>query len=343
MTSYPFAPSIPSTGTAGRVSVVIVHYAGGEDLHRCVRSVLDQGHEDLELILVDNGRAAESTELPVDPRIRRVWMPRNVGFAVGANAGLQEATGEVLLLLNPDAALRRHCLRRLLAALDHADIAAPRLLLAGDPDRLDNCGHHLYPDGLNWCRGRGERAAGRYEESEDILLFSGAAVAFRRAALAQCGAFDPAYEAYGEDADLALRAARLGLRCRYVADAVVTHRVGGAYGRHSVRKAYLVERNRARVAATHLPLSWLVVAPLWTGARVLALGVAGASGRGVVGGFRPADRALLPIAVGAAWVAGGFALPGALRRRRALADRPLGSRLRTARIGVRALLRRPSS
>ena len=348
MSPYPYAPGIAAPGTPGRVSVVVVHYAGAADLRLCCDSVLVQAHPDLELIVVDNGSSdGAPAQLPNDPRLRRVWMPGNAGFAGGANAGLAAATGEAVMLLNPDAALRRGCLAALLAALDDADIAAPRLLLAADPDRLDNCGHDLFPDGLNWCRGRGEVAAGLFEEPEDILVFSGAAVIFRRSALVACGGLDPGYWAYGEDADLALRAARLGLRCRYVPSAVVTHRVGGSFGRHGLLKAFLVERNRVRVAATHLPVSWLLAAPLWTSARIVLLGVAGLRGRGVAGGYTRRDRALLPVAVASAWVAAALALPGSVGRRRALHRmgdrRPLEPRLREVRVGLRALLRRPAA
>ena len=346
--TYPFAPAVGGLGVKGRTSVVVVHYRGAEDLAACVASVLTQRipRGSLELIVVDNDSPdAAPAALPEDPRLRRIWLPRNLGFAGGANAGVQAATGDVVVLLNPDAALRRGCLARMLLALGDADIVAPRLLLADDPALLDNCGHAVYPDGLNWCRGRGERAAGQYLEREDILLFSGAAVALRRSALVRCGGFDPSYWAYGEDADLALRAARAGLVCRYLPDAVVTHRVGGAFGRHGLRKAFLVERNRVRVAATHLPAGWLVAAPLWTGARVVALAVGSLRGRGVAAGFSRRDRALLPATVLAAWIAGALAWPGSLARRRAvgrLGDRsPLDAQLRSARVGLAALVRRP--
>jgi GT2 family glycosyltransferase len=348
VSSYPYAPRIPARGIPGRVSVVVVHYQGESDLSLCCDSVLAQGHPDLELVVVDNGSSdCAPALLPPDPRLRRLWLPDNEGFAAGANAGLLAATGDVLVLLNPDAAMRRGCLQTLLTALEDADIAAPRILLASEPDRLDNCGSDLFPDGLNWCRGRGEAATGRYEEPEDLLVFSGAAVAFRRSALALCGGLDPAYWAYGEDADLALRAARFGLRCRYVPGAVVTHRVGGSFGSHGLLKAFLVERNRVRVAATHLPLSWLIAAPLWTGARVAALGLAALAGKGAGGGFSPRDRALLPLMVGSAWIAGALTVPGSLGRRLALGrlgDRQeLDSRLGQARVGIRALLRRPAA
>jgi len=336
---YPFAPAVSPEGVAGRTSVVVVHYAGLEDLRACVGSVLAEPG-DVELIVVDNASPDGGVaSLAAHPRLHRVFLPTNRGFAGGTNAGLARATGDVVVLLNPDATVRPGCLAALRGALNDADIAAPQVLLADDAARLDSFGHDLYPDGLNWCRGRGEIAD---REGGDVLLFSGAAVAFRREALARIGGLDEGFWAYGEDADLGLRAARAGLRCVAVADAVCTHRIGGSFGRYGLRKAFLVERNRVRVAVAHLPLSWLIAAPAWTAARLLAQGAMGSVGRGVLGGYSPVERALLGPTLLAAWAAATVAAPGSLARRVALgrADAGYRTRLRGARVGLRTLLRR---
>ena len=345
---YPFAPSFSSVGSPGRVSAVVVHYRGADDLRACVRALAAQDWPDLELVLVDNGSPGglpDLGELLVRPfggrlSVRQVLLERNTGFSGGANAGVTAASGEYLFFLNPDAQVQAGCIRSLVES--RVDIATARLLLADDPERFDNCGHGLYPDGLNWCRGRGEPAAGRFIESEDVLLFSGAAVLFRRSALALTGGFDPAYFAYGEDADLALRAARLGLSCRYVAGALVHHKVGGSLGRLALRKVLLVERNRSRVALTHLPWSWLLAAPWWTLRRHLALGKGAASGRGLAASWPAWKRPVLPLVVLAAHAASIWDLPASLRRRRALGGGMPADRLQAARIGIEELSGRPA-
>ncbi len=342
MTPYRFAPAVPPEGEAGLVSAVIVHHRGSADLARCLRSLGEQEVR-LESLVVDNGSVDALPPLPDNARVVR--LPRNLGFAGGANAGLLAARGEHILILNPDAELAPGCLARMLEV--DADIVAPRILLRDEEGRLDNCGHGLFPDGLNWCRGRGHVAEGRYTEAEDVLLFSGAAALFRRSALARCGGFDPSYFAYGEDADLGLRAARAGLRCRYEPTAVVRHAVGGAFGRSSLKKAYLVERNRARVAVTHLPVGWLLVSPALTLLRHgLLLGPA-ARGEGVGSGWSLAQRAALPAVIGAAHAASLLSLPGSLRRRAAAGRHASGdraafrARLAGAWVGPRALVDRP--
>lgn len=328
----------------GRVSVVIVHYRGEEDLRACVASVWAQERRDIEVIVVDNGSRDGAVDRLAPTaragRLRRAVLPSNLGFAGGANAGLQLATGEHLLLLNPDAELQPECIGELIAA--DADAAAPRVLLRDAPELLDNCGHGLYPDGLNWCRGRGLPAAGRFGTADEPLLFSGAAVLLRRSALVRSGLFDPSYFAYGEDADLSLRFASHGLSVRYVPSALVHHAVGGSFGQLALRKVFLVERNRARVAVTHLPASWLLVSPLWTALRHAVLATGAAAGQGLGASWRGRERLLLPVAVGAAHVASLLQLPGSLRRRRALPRRVARTRFAGARVGPRELAARPA-
>lgn len=359
--SYQFAPAVAPRGEPALLSVVLVHYSGADDLFRCVASLQRQRHRRLEIVLVDNGSADGGAAAVMAEEHRAGWqlpirlfrVDTNRGFAAGANAGLAQARGEFIMLLNPDTEVGDEALDHLLQTLENgADIAAPRLLLRDHPDQLDNCGHELFPDGLNWCRGRGEQARGRYLKAEDILLFSGAAVMFRRSALALLGALDARFFGYGEDADLALRAARLGLCCRYVPEAVIHHRVGGAFGALSLRKVFLVERNRVQVALTHLPVTWLLASPLWTVARLGLLTGEGARGRGLAASWRPWQRALLPFAVLAASSASVLAIPGSVARRRGMTrlvrdkgglDVASWRRLLGAhRAGLRDIARRPA-
>ena len=347
LTGYPFAPPVDGLAEGEHVSWVVVHYRGEQDLQACLRSLYAQP-QPVEVVVVDNGSGDGAVQrLPPPPaphRLRRLLRLRNGGFAAGVNAGLALATGRWIGLLNPDAALLPGAQGLLLDELRAgADAAAPQILLADDPALRDNAGHALLPDGLNWCRGRGEPA--RDGAPEDLLLFSGAAVLLRREALAAAGGLDPSYFAYGEDADLALRMGRLGLRCRYVPAARVVHRVGGSFGRFAWRKVYLVERNRLRVAVTHLPVSWLLASPAWTLARHLRLARAARRGEGLAAAWAPGARLALPLVVGAAHAASILALPCSLRRRVALrrwagAGGSWRGQLDGARVGLDVLDRR---
>ena len=53
------------------------------------------------------------------PSVRCIASSRNLGFAGGVNAGRRHATGQYLLLLNPDAEPRAGALERLVSTLEH--------------------------------------------------------------------------------------------------------------------------------------------------------------------------------------------------------------------------------
>jgi len=103
---------------APSVSVVMVSYWTGPVLFEAVDSVLRQG-EASQLLLVNNGNPPQvETELR---RLRDQAMDLvliegqgNVGFAAACNLGARRASGQLLLILNPDCVLPAQGLARLL-------------------------------------------------------------------------------------------------------------------------------------------------------------------------------------------------------------------------------------
>ena len=88
------------------LSVLIVSWNNGRELRRTLPAVDRELGEGDELIVVDNDSSDGSPELVEElvPAARRRADGRNAGFAVGCNVGAQRATGDLLVILNPDAA-----------------------------------------------------------------------------------------------------------------------------------------------------------------------------------------------------------------------------------------------
>ncbi|MBC8140169.1 MAG: glycosyltransferase, partial [Armatimonadetes bacterium] len=88
------------------VSIVIVSYRVCAVLMDCLRSLFGGGLDGVtaEVIVVDNASGDGTAErVRTDfPQVRLLALPANRGFSGGNNAGLAEATGRNLLLLNPD-------------------------------------------------------------------------------------------------------------------------------------------------------------------------------------------------------------------------------------------------
>jgi GT2 family glycosyltransferase/nucleoside-diphosphate-sugar epimerase len=127
-------------------SVVIVSYHTGPALWLAIDSVLAQP-ECKELIIVDNGNTPGDLKRLSDlkdkeRRIRLLTGQGNVGFGKGCNLGAKWATGEYILLLNPDSMLPLGGLASALKEMEQY----PANTLAG-------C-YLLYPDGKEQRGGR---------------------------------------------------------------------------------------------------------------------------------------------------------------------------------------------
>jgi len=92
------------------ISVVIATYKGDNPafLREAVTSVLEQTHKQLEIIVVVDGplgdESAQYLEAAArcDPRVRLVTLAENAGPATARNAGIADAKGEYIAILDAD-------------------------------------------------------------------------------------------------------------------------------------------------------------------------------------------------------------------------------------------------
>ena len=218
-----------------------------------------------ELLVVDNG---SSTPLP--PGLRVLRPGKNLGFAGGANAGVAEAKGEIVLILNPDAIPDSGALESLLAgfsALPDAAGLAPRLVGAdGEPQFAWQLRRLPSPLALvlQAFPGFGGVSRGGTEpEAESVVEQpAAAALAFRREALAAVGGFDAGFfPAWFEDVDLARRLKDRGLALRYWPAACFHHWLGSTVPRLGYGPFLSIYyRNLSRYLAKHHGRGWALSA-----------------------------------------------------------------------------------
>ncbi len=210
-----------------------------------------------ELLVVDDtgsGRLAEWLAAE-HPRVRRLVLERNVGFARALDAGVLASEGELIFAMNPDVVVRPGFLEPLVRALAAADVAlaSPRVLLAGDAQRPESLNALRLTDGALRVEALDPRGAS--EGSRPIPFAIGGACLARRALFVEQG-FDALFAPfYWEDVDLCLRAWGRGERVLEVPESVVEHHHRGTIGRvvpeHLTRAA--IERGRRLVLWKHAP------------------------------------------------------------------------------------------
>jgi hypothetical protein len=206
--------------------VVVVHEPTAE-LEQCLDALRPQVDE---LVVIANlpGTTVEGARL--------LENDRPLGFAANANRGIAETTSPFVVVCNPDTVAAPDAvarLRRFVEEHPRAGIAGPELL---HQDGSLNASRRRFPTvsgtivrrtPLRRVLGGTQRAHYGLDDHptgpirSDWLL--GAFLFLRRAMLEELGGFDEGFRLYGEDIDLAYRAAKAGWERWYVPDARAVH------------------------------------------------------------------------------------------------------------------------
>ena len=99
-----------------RLSVCIVNWNTRDFLRECLTALLrfPPVNDEMEIIVVDNASADGSAEMVAAefPDVLLTASAANLGYAEGNNLALKRATGDALLLLNPDVVVHPESLTR---------------------------------------------------------------------------------------------------------------------------------------------------------------------------------------------------------------------------------------
>lgn len=221
-------------------------------LNRLERAATAISHE---VVVVDDGSGDGTADAvrAAYPRVHVLRHESSLGFSAAANAGLRQASGSVLLLLNSDTEVEAGAFQ----ALMHALASDSRLGIVGAQLHYPN-GEPQWSGGaapgIAWLFARaanlhvplsrvpGYRAARPLASAEDrdVDWVTGAALAMRREVWDAVGPFDERFRLYAQDLDFCLRARAAGWRARVAADFGVLHHHGatikdleGAAGREN--------------------------------------------------------------------------------------------------------------
>ncbi len=229
-----------------RLTAIIVHHHTPDLLAACIETLCAGSRPPDEIVVVDNevpeGEPSRRWEAPVP--IRVLARAGNPGYASSCNLGAASATGDVLLFLNADVAVRPDCVERCVTALE-ADrgVGIVTCRLERPDGTLDHASHRGIPTPfasaaylLRLDRLRpGSRRLGRYRLSwldpmtdHDVEACSGAFLMIPRPVLEQVGGWDERYWFYGEDLDLCVRVRDAGYRVHYLGSTSALHVKGAS-------------------------------------------------------------------------------------------------------------------
>ncbi len=263
------------------LSVLIVAWNSREELTRTLPALLPELGMGDELIVVDNDSDDGTPEavLALAPSARVVRSGGNLGFAAGCNLGAAAAGGDLLVVLNPDAAPLPgwgEAIRR--PWREGRGWAAWQALVAdAGGTRINSAGNPMHFAGIVWAGGHG-RPIEQAPPVGEVTCLSGACLAIPLRTWHQLGGFPERFFLYHEDVDLSLRLRLRGGTLGIEPAAVVDHDY--EFGAREHKWRWLERNRRAFLIRVYPTPLLLLLAPALVATEVALLAVSASGGWG---------------------------------------------------------------
>ena len=228
-----------------KLSVIIVNYNVKYFIEQALLSVrkASEGLQ-VEVIVIDNNSVDGSVALIEQkfPEVILVANKKNVGFSAANNQGIRMATGEYVLLLNPDTVVEEDTFSKTIEFMDTHPFAGALgvkmydgkgIFLPESKRGLPTPATAFYKmTGLSALFPRSKTFNHYYlghlnnNETHEIEVLSGAFMLMPKRVLDEVGLLDETYFMYGEDIDLSYRILKAGYKNYYFPHTRIIHYKG---------------------------------------------------------------------------------------------------------------------
>jgi GT2 family glycosyltransferase len=244
----------PGKRTGPMLSIIIVTMGENALLRECLSSVREHVRLPHEIILVNNSPNA----LPptIGQGVTCLENGRNMGFARGVNRGISTASGEKILLLNPDVRFTSDILTPMSSFLDaheKAGIVGPQLVfpdgsLQNSVDVIPNLATELLNKSLLkrlFPKAYPSKRT-RFEGPVRVPSVIGACMMIRREVIDAVGPLDEGYFLYLEETDFCRRAGKAGFEIWLLPGLTVVHHQGATAKQFDYRRKTEYQRSMYR-------------------------------------------------------------------------------------------------
>lgn len=285
------------------LTVVVVSYNTKELTLKALETLYANTHRTaMRVVLLDNDSHDGSADAVAEafPQVELIRNPDNIGFARANNQVAEASETEWLLLLNPDTETYPNAIDNLLdfaKAHPKAGITGGRTVFPDGSLNAASCWQKMTPWSL-FCMASGlsylfpnttlfnpeGMGSWKRDSVRQVDIVVGCFLMIPTALWKQLGGFNTKYWMYGEEADLCLRAARLGYKPMITPDAQIMHLVGASTS-NKAEKTALVAKAKTTLIRDHWPkgLQWLGLMLFWCWGATRLLGEA------VIRLFKPRD------------------------------------------------------
>ena len=236
-----------------KLSVVIVNYNVRYFLEQALKAAIRASENiDAQIFVVDNNSSDDSVEMVRQkfPGIHLIANEDNKGFSSANNQAIRQATGEYILLLNPDTVVEEDTFMKCIDFMDgHPEAGGLGVkMIDGKGNFLPESKRGFPSPFVAFTKAFGlsrlfpkSKLFNKYhlgfldkEETHEVEVLSGAFMMIRKSVLDKIGLLDETFFMYGEDIDLSYRIVQAGYKNYYFPDTTIIH-----YKGESTRKGSL--------------------------------------------------------------------------------------------------------
>lgn len=239
-----------------KLSIIIVNYNVKYFLEQCLDAVIKATENIVsEIFVVDNDSSDDSLEY-LKPRFKNVKFISgggNIGFSRANNLAIKQASGEYILLLNPDTFVGENVVENCVSWMDsHPDTGGIGVKMLGANGAFAMESRRGFPSPLtSFYKISGlcslfpySHHFGKYylrylnrNEANPIDIISGAYMFLRYKTLQKTGLLDETFFMYGEDVDLSYRISLAGYKNYYLPFSIM-HYKGESTKKESFKYVY---------------------------------------------------------------------------------------------------------
>lgn len=236
-----------------KLSIVIVNYNVKHFLEQCLISVFKAlKSTSAEVFVVDNNSVDGSCALIKEkfPQVKLIENDKNHGFSYANNQSIKKASGEYILLLNPDTVVEEGCFGKCIAFMDsNPEAGGLTVKMIDGKGRFLPESKRALPTpavafykifGFSKLFPKSKRFA-RYhlghldkDQSHEIEILPGAFMFLRKEVLEKTGLLDETFFMYGEDIDLSYRITIAGYKNFYLPETTIIHYKGESTKKGSI-------------------------------------------------------------------------------------------------------------
>ena len=249
-----------------KISIVIVEYNSLDELQRCAESLQNGFSCEVELIASSNScysKQKKEEALSLFPQFIWSFNEKNGGFAYAMNQGLKLATGDYLIIANPDCVFMDKLDEMVTFLQQHPRIGAIAPQIVDECGEIqDSCRHYLSVQSFIWRQIR-RKLTGKevllnsrvdYSKVQTVDWVIGAFIMVSRAVYEKTRGLSDDYFMYAEDMDWCTRIRLAGWEVVYYPKVKIQYK-----GTRSARK----NTGSAKVFLNSLKTYWRKFGFFW--------------------------------------------------------------------------------